>query len=1008
MAAGDGHSRGESSGALRPGALSALLQELAAAPASGTGGEGWDAGLHAGTIVGRFELVREIGRGGFGVVWEAKDRELGRRVAFKAVRASARRDLCEERLLREAEAAARLSIPNIVTLHDVGRSEHGPYLVLELLEGKTLAERLGRGALPVPEAVRIGVEVAKGLAHAHAHGVVHRELKPENVFLCEDGQVKVLDLGMAHAFGHRRVSGGTPAYMAPEQLAGAPEDERTDVFALGAILYEMLTGERPFGDGTGTGAARDAPEVEVPGAPELVALVARMLASSPVARPRDAEEVATAIAAIEIDMRQGPPPGTAHARKRRRSRRTLAAISAGVAALGIAAGVILASHAPARGLPHADSRTIVAVADFANETGERELDALSGLLITSLEQSRWVAVLTRTRMLDIARQGGREGVERIDEVLGREIGRRAGARALLVAAVHRFDRTYTVELRGIDPQRDAYLFTLVERAAEKAAIPDLIDRLGERARAELREPAADVAERRIRVAEAVTGNLEAYEHYFRGVQFQETTRYELAISEYRVAARIDPTFALAHYRIAYAGFFHNLPAAETRAAIDAAMRHVERVPEKDRLLIQGWAAKLGDRNPEAERMYARAVAAYPDDKQVSFMAGEHLIHWGKFAESLPYFERAIALDPTWEWARFHVVDDLLALGRFEEALARARRWAEEKPDADTGRWLSRALSASGRHAEAAEAARRAMSAPTAPWNFPQYWSRFALVDALVGLERFAEAEEILAPVVAPGAAASDRARGLPALAEILSYEGRRREALRAVDGLRFEGASAEHRLGVRMQQLLAAGASVRAEAEDALRLGVPGPQLATWVAMGGDLERAAALAAGLEPGSPERQLYEAVAAWRGGNLPVATAGFRALSAHPSLDYTLLSQVALGEIAFAKGRDAEAIAALEAFARTPVVSWHWGVPPSQVNRWFFAGHFRSWAYPRSLYLRAAAHERLGELEKARALVDRLLGIWKRADPDLPLLAEAKAMRKRLVAPSASGRAAAPAP
>ncbi len=993
MAGDDGHSRGGTSGAVRPGALSALLQELAAAPASGSDARGWDAGLRAGAVVNRFELVREIGRGGFGVVWEAKDRELGRRVAFKAVRAGSRRDLREKRLLSEAEAAARLSHPNIVTLFDVGRSEHGPYLVLELLEGKTLAERLSQGALPVREAVSIAVEVAKGLAHAHGHGVFHRDLKPENVFLCDGGAVKVLDFGLAHAFGLARLDGGTPSYMAPEQLAGAPEDERTDVFALGAILYEMLTGKRPFGDGSEKGVARQAPEVDVPGAPELGALIARMLAWSPIARPRDAEEVVTAIAAIERDVARGPPPGPAHVRKRRRWR-AAAAIAAAVLALGIAAAALLARRAPAPVPADADRRTVVVVADFANETGERELDALSGLLITSLEQSRRLVVLTRTRMLDIARQGGHDGVERIDEVLGREIGRHAGARALLVAAVHRFDRTYTVELRGIDPQRDAYLFTLVERAAEKTAIPDLIDRLGERARRELREPADDVAERRIRVAAAVTGNLEAYEHYFHGVQLQETARYELAIAEYRTATRIDPTFALAQYRIAYAGFFHSVPAGETRAAIDAAMRHVERVPEKDRLLIQAWAAKLGERNAEAERIYARAAAAYPDDKQVSFMAGEHLIHWGKFAESLPHFERAIALDPTWEWARFHVVDDLLAIGRFEEALARARRWAEEKPDADTWRWLSRALTASGRYAEGAEAARRAMAAPTAPWNFPQYWSRLALVDALVRLERFSEAEEVLAPVVASHAAAEDRARGLPVLAEVLSYEGRLREALRAINGLRFEGASATHRLGLRMQQLLGTGATVRAEAEDALRLGVPGSQLAAWVAMGGDLRRAAALAASLEPGSPERHLYEAVAAWRGGDLPVAAAGFTALSAHPGLDYAAFSRFALGEIAIVEGRDADAIAALEAFARTPVVSWRWGVPPSEVYRWFFAGHFRSWAYPRSLYLVALAHQRLGHERQAREAIDHLFAIWRRADPDLPLLAKARVLRAKL--------------
>ncbi len=989
--ADEGGSRGAPQG-VRPGALSALLQEIVQASESGAGGA-WTQALRPGLSVGKFELLRELGRGGFGVVWEAKDLELGRPVAFKAVRTGGKTPVREERLLREAEAAARLSHPNIVTLFDVGRAEEGPYLVLELLRGQTLMERLSQGPLPVPEAVRIAVEVAKGLAHAHAQGVVHRDLKPGNVFLCQDGQVKVLDFGLAHAFGQRLVEGGTSGYMAPEQAEGAPEDERTDVFALGVILFEMLSGKLPFGDEKALRSTNRAPVLEVPGEPALGELVSRMLSKRAVERPRDGGEVLAALQAFEGELRRAPMIGPVRAR-RRPGLRLAVLLAAGIAVGAAVAGGVAWWRATRTLVAGSDGRIVVAVADFANETGERELDALSGLLITSLEQSRWLAVMTRTRMLDLARQGGNEPGTRIDEVLGREIGRRAGARALLVPAMHRFDGTYTVELRAIDPQRDAYLFTLVERATGKGSIPELIDRLGERARRELREPEGDVAARRVRVAEAVTGNLEAYEHYFRGVQLQETTRYELAIAEYRNAARIDPTFALAYYRIAYAGFFHNLPASETRAAIEAAVRHVDRVPEKDRLLLQAWAAKLGARNEEAERAYARAVKAYPDDKQVSFMAGEHLIHWGKFAESLPAFERAVELDPTWEWARFHVVDDLLAMGRFVEALERARRWVAEKPDADTWRWLSRALTANGRFEEAEEAGRRAMATQIGPWNFPQYWSRFAVLDALIRQDRFADAEKVLAPVVAPSAAASDRARGVPALVEILSYQGRRREALRLLDAFRFEGASAENRIGLQIQQLLASGGRVRTEADHALQLGLPGRQLATWVAMGGELERAAELAADLEAGSPERLLHEAVADWRRGDLSGASSRFTALAARTDLDYAAFSRFALGEIAFAAGRDAEAISMLEAFARTPVVSWRWGTPPPEIYRWFFAGSFRAWAYPRSLYLMALAHHRKGDDARARHVLDHLLAIWRQADPDLALLRETKALRRQL--------------
>jgi serine/threonine protein kinase len=157
---------------------------LARVPEAGLGAA-WDAWLKPQAIVGRFQLLREVGRGGFGVVYEAKDRDLGRSVAFKALRAGTRVALREERLLRQAEAAARLSHPNIVTLYELGRCEQGPYLVMEMLRGETLEQRLERGPIPLREALRIAVEVTTGVAHAHAQGVVHRDLKPGNVFLCD-------------------------------------------------------------------------------------------------------------------------------------------------------------------------------------------------------------------------------------------------------------------------------------------------------------------------------------------------------------------------------------------------------------------------------------------------------------------------------------------------------------------------------------------------------------------------------------------------------------------------------------------------------------------------------------------------------------------------------------------------------------------------------------------------------------------------------------------------------
>jgi tetratricopeptide (TPR) repeat protein len=271
--------------------LSALLAELAASPPAAPP-PAWERALAPGRRVGRFELVRELGRGGFGVVFEARDVELGRPVAFKAVRPSARgRD--PDTLQREARAVAALQHPAIVTLHDAGRSELGDYLIFELLRGETLADRVARGPLPPREAARVALAVARALVHAHAAGVLHRDLKPSNVFLTADGGVKVLDFGLAHVFGVATpAQSGTPGYMAPEQLRGEREDARTDVYALGVILGEML-GARP-------------PRAAAP----LALLAGRCRAVDRAARPEGAAEVARELEAARarLEVAAGAPP----------------------------------------------------------------------------------------------------------------------------------------------------------------------------------------------------------------------------------------------------------------------------------------------------------------------------------------------------------------------------------------------------------------------------------------------------------------------------------------------------------------------------------------------------------------------------------------------------------------------------------------------------------------------------------------------------------------------------
>ncbi|HEY3120559.1 MAG TPA: serine/threonine-protein kinase, partial [Vicinamibacteria bacterium] len=274
--------------------------------------------LAPGTRLGAYEIVAQLGAGGMGEVYRARDARLGRDVAVKVLPAHLL-DHAEAlaRFEREARAVAQLSHPNILAIHDVGRQDQVAYAVMELLEGESLRDRLRRGALPVRKAVEYAVQIAEGLSAAHDKGIVHRDLKPENVFVTADGRVKILDFGLARqttvspagaetespTLSHHTDPGtilGTAAYMSPEQAKGLAADHRSDIFSFGAVLYEMLSGRRAFVRETTaeTMAAilKDEPPdllaVDPAIPPGLARIVHHCLEKSPTARFQSARDLA--------------------------------------------------------------------------------------------------------------------------------------------------------------------------------------------------------------------------------------------------------------------------------------------------------------------------------------------------------------------------------------------------------------------------------------------------------------------------------------------------------------------------------------------------------------------------------------------------------------------------------------------------------------------------------------------------------------------------------------------
>jgi len=262
-------------------------------------------------------VLKVLGTGGMGVVFHAVDLHLRRPVALKVMRPSlAASAEFHRRFLREARLAAAIDHEHVVTVYQVGEDRGVPFLAMQLLRGQTLEQRLERagGRLPLPEVLRVGREIAAGLAAAHARGLVHRDIKPANVWLEEGrGHVRIVDFGLARGsepdaqFTQAGTVIGTPAYMAPEQASGAAVDARCDLFSLGAVLYRAVTGKAPFGDVNTLSVLRALatqtpvpPHRIVPSLPRMFSgLVMRLLAKDPADRPQSAREVAEAIEVLE-------------------------------------------------------------------------------------------------------------------------------------------------------------------------------------------------------------------------------------------------------------------------------------------------------------------------------------------------------------------------------------------------------------------------------------------------------------------------------------------------------------------------------------------------------------------------------------------------------------------------------------------------------------------------------------------------------------------------------------
>jgi TolB-like protein/tRNA A-37 threonylcarbamoyl transferase component Bud32/tetratricopeptide (TPR) repeat protein len=566
-----------------------------------------------GQRIGRFEVVAVQGRGQFGVVYRARDTQLGRMVAVKVMRLRGRRDrsVVETLFRAEAAAAARLQHPNIVTLHDYGELDGAPYLILELLDGESLRSRLERESRLAPrDALAIAIEVTRALVAAHAAGIVHRDIKPGNVFLCASGQTKVLDFGLAQLQADATAPGasvalaGTPRYMAPELFHGQAADPCTDVYAIGVMLLETLVGLCPD---------RQPVEPRIAGARlplPLRRLLSRATASVRSARFQDAGELLAAL--TRMQRRIG-----------RSLTRRVGLVLAG-ALVAAAAGVAYSRLAG----PRHTAKPAVAVLGFENLSGRSETawlaTALSEMLDTDLASSPAMRVAAPERVARARVDLGLPGSGRLEPRALDQLGRYLGVDHVVVGS-YLSVRSGTGSQTRLDAQLQDTHGELIDSVSETGGdgeLLDLVARIASRLRVRLAGAAITPDEAR-RLRASMPRATDAVRLYAEGMQRRRSAELVEARDLLAQAIAAEPSFPLAHSELSQV--LHALgEQAQMRDEAGRAFELSGELPAEERWLVEARYREAIDQWPQARALRRSLHELFPDDLEYGLELAEAL------------------------------------------------------------------------------------------------------------------------------------------------------------------------------------------------------------------------------------------------------------------------------------------------------------------------------------------------------------------------------------------------
>ena len=623
--------------------------------------------LERGSVfAGRYSVLEELGKGGMGEVYRVKDKTLDEEMALKVLKPeiAAHKDMIE-RFKNELKLSRKIAHRHICKMYDLNEEEETPYITMEYVKGEDLKSSIRKkGKFKEEEAIAIAKQVCEGLVEAHELGVVHRDLKPQNIMIDEKGNAKVMDFGIARSIEaagmtQTGVMIGTPDYMSPEQAEGEEADQRSDIYALGVILYEMVTGGVPFKGDTAFSVAlkhktklpQDPKKLNPEVSDELSRLILICMEKERERRYQSAEALLNDLHNIE----DGLPLGT----KIRPRRATIVStlirkkllIPAVVAVLAIMT-VLIWQLLPGKGAISPKIENSIAVISFENLTGDEALDTLQrnipNLLITNLENTGFFYVATWDRLRDLMKQMGKEDAETIDKELGLELCRREGIEAIVLGSVMKVGSVFATDVKVFDVETKELLkSTSSQGEGIDSIINTQIAELSHEIALGVGITREEIASADLDISEFTTTSMEAYNYFIKGREDFYDQYIKDAITRLEKAVELDPNFAMAYL---YLGYTYNNLALDPKKAIECyekARELSESVSEKERLLIEAeYAGTVEGRTEKWLEILNTVVEKYPRELQARVELSEYYRIREMFSEVIKHAEIILALDPT--------------------------------------------------------------------------------------------------------------------------------------------------------------------------------------------------------------------------------------------------------------------------------------------------------------------------------------------------------------------------